>query len=63
MLYKQPVDRVYHNKNKTNLLKKSTTLTMADTAIKNEEEKKEYFDKPAVLEQKVNRLAEMIRNS
>ena len=36
---------------------------MADTAIKSEEEKKEYFDKPAVLEQKVNRLAEMILNS
>ena len=36
---------------------------MADTALRTEEEKKEYFDKPAVLEQKVNRLAEMILNS
>ena len=33
---------------------------MADTAIKTEEEKKEYFDPPEVLENKVSMLAEMI---
>lgn len=36
---------------------------MADTAIKTEEEKKEYFDEPAVLEEKVNLLAEMVLTS
>lgn len=30
---------------------------MADTAIKNEEEKKEYFDSPEVLKEKVQKLA------
>ena len=30
---------------------------MADTAIKNEEEKKEYFDEPKVLKEKVQKLA------
>ena len=30
---------------------------MADTAIKNEEEKKEYFDSPQVLKEKVQKLA------
>jgi len=33
---------------------------MADTALKNEEEKKEYFDSPKVLDQKVEKLAKMI---
>ena len=33
---------------------------MADTAIKTEEEKKEYFDPPEVLEKKVEQLAAMI---
>ena len=33
---------------------------MAQTAIKKEEEKKEYFDSPQELEEKVNLLAEMI---
>ena len=33
---------------------------MADTAIKSEEEKKEYFDSPEVLDEKVTTLAEMI---
>ena len=36
---------------------------MADTAISSEEEKKEYFDEPAVLDEKVSLLAEMILNS
>ena len=36
---------------------------MADTAHKTEEEKKEYFDEPAVLDEKVNLLAEMILTS
>lgn len=36
---------------------------MADTAIKSEEEKKEYFDEPEVLDQKVTILAEMILSS
>jgi len=36
---------------------------MADTAIKTEEEKKEYFDEPAVLEEKVNMLVDLILNS
>ena len=36
---------------------------MADTAIKTEEEKKEYFDAPDVLDQKVQMLAEMIISS
>lgn len=30
---------------------------MADTAHKTEEEKKEYFDTPEVLEQKIAKLA------
>ena len=33
---------------------------MADTAHKTEEEKKEFFDPPEVLENKVSMLAEMI---
>ena len=33
---------------------------MASTAIKNEEEKKEYFDSPEELDEKVTMLAEMI---
>ena len=36
---------------------------MADTAIRNEEEKKEYFDSPEVLDQKVEMLAQMIQAS
>ena len=36
---------------------------MADTAIKTEEEKKEYFDTPLVLEKNVNQLVEMILTS
>ena len=34
-----------------------------DTAIKSEEEKKEYFDSPEVLDQKCEMLAKMIRKS
>ena len=34
-----------------------------DTAIKNEREKKEYFDTPEVLQKKVKKLATMITNS
>ena len=34
---------------------------MASTAIKTEEGKKEYFDKPQVLEHKVEQLAQWIR--
>ena len=33
---------------------------MADTALKTEEEKKEFFDSPEVLDEKVSMLAEMI---
>ena len=33
---------------------------MADTAIKTEEEKKEFFDSPEVLDEKVSMLAEMV---
>ena len=33
---------------------------MADTAIKTEEEKKEYFDSPEELDAKITMLAEMI---
>ena len=36
---------------------------MAQTAIKDEEEKKEYFDSPAVFEEKTTQLANMIRDS
>ena len=36
---------------------------MADTAIKKEEEKKEYFDNPEVLQKKVEKLAMMILSS
>ena len=36
---------------------------MASTALKTEQEKKEYFDEPEVLEDKINRLAELVRNS
>ena len=36
---------------------------MAETAIKSEEEKKEYFDAPDVLDAKVTQLAEMIITS
>lgn len=34
---------------------------MADTAIQNEEEKREYFDSPAVLDAKVTQLAQWVR--
>jgi hypothetical protein len=34
---------------------------MASTAIKSEEEKREYFDPPEVLEEKVDRLVSWIR--
>ena len=37
--------------------------TMASTAHKTEEEKKEYFDRPDVLDQKIEKLANWIRNS
>jgi NAD-dependent SIR2 family protein deacetylase len=33
---------------------------MADTAIKSEEEKKEFFDEPEVLDAKITMLAEMV---
>jgi hypothetical protein len=33
---------------------------MASSAIKTEEEKKEYFDSPKELEEKVGKLAELI---
>ena len=33
---------------------------MAETAIKSEEEKKEYFDSPQELDEKVTMLAEMM---
>ena len=36
---------------------------MASTAHKTEEEKKEYFDSPEVLDQKVSMLAEMVLTS
>jgi NAD-dependent SIR2 family protein deacetylase len=36
---------------------------MADTAIKNEEEKKEFFDSPEVLDHKITMLAEMVLSS
>jgi hypothetical protein len=36
---------------------------MADTALKNEEEKKEYFDEPEVLKSKVAELAMLILSS
>ena len=36
---------------------------MASTALKTEEEKKEYFDSPEELERKVEKLAELVRNS
>ena len=36
---------------------------MANTALKTEEEKREYFDEPAVLEEKITKLADLIRNS
>jgi hypothetical protein len=36
---------------------------MADTALKTEEEKKEYFDEPEVLENKCEILAQMILSS
>ncbi len=36
---------------------------MADTAIKNEEEKKEYFDSPEELDRKCELLAMWIRSS
>ena len=39
---------------------KSNYYLMASTAIKTEEEKKEYFDSKQELEEKVNLLAEMI---
>lgn len=36
---------------------------MANTAHKTEEEKREYFDSPEVLETKVDELVELIRSS
>ena len=36
---------------------------MADTAIKTEEEKKEYFDEPEELEEKIEKLALWIKSS
>ena len=36
---------------------------MASSAIKTEEEKKEYFDSPEELQDKVEKLAELIKNS
>ena len=36
---------------------------MANTALKTDEEKMEYFDEPDVLEEKITRLADMIKNS
>ena len=36
---------------------------MADTAIKSEEEKKEYFDSPEELDEKISMLAEMVIRS
>ena len=36
---------------------------MASTALQTEEEKKEHFDAPEVLEEKVNMLAEMVLTS
>ena len=36
---------------------------MADTAIKSEEEKKEFFDSPEVLKAKIEKLALWIRSS
>ena len=36
---------------------------MADTALKTEEEKTEYFDEPEVLDEKIEQLAELVRNS
>ena len=36
---------------------------MASSSIKNEEEKKEFFDSPEELEAKVTQFAEMIRES
>jgi len=35
---------------------------MADT-VRNDEEKKEYFDSPEELEQKVDQLAELVKKS
>ena len=43
-----------------NNYKQQTKQTMADTAIKTEEEKKEYFDSPEVLDEKITMLAEMV---
>ena len=36
---------------------------MASVAIENEQEKKEYFDSPQVLDQKVTQLAKWVRES
>ena len=36
---------------------------MASSALKSEEEKKEYFDSPEVLNEKVEQLAEMVLTS
>ena len=36
---------------------------MASTAIKSEEEKREYFDSKEVLDQKISKLAKMIMES
>lgn len=36
---------------------------MAHTAHKNDEDKKEYFDPPEVLEKKINELASLVKNS
>lgn len=42
---------------------KKSIIKMANTAIESEEEKKEYFDEPAVLDEKITMLAEMILTS
>ncbi len=36
---------------------------MASTAIKTEEEKKEYFDSPKELDEKIEKLADLIKKS
>lgn len=33
---------------------------MADTALKTDQEKKEYFDSPEILNQKVDKLVKLI---
>ena len=36
---------------------------MANTALKTDEEKQEFFDEPEVLEEKITKLADLIKNS